>query len=53
MLATVLIGSLGVGNSVLFFVAAMYRCSQKAEEEVFVDRKKGCLYKYLLSLGWY
>jgi hypothetical protein len=30
---TVLIGSPGVGKSVLFFLAAIYRCSQKAEKK--------------------
>jgi hypothetical protein len=37
---TALIGSPGVGKSVLFFLAAMYRCSQKAEKEKNVNRKK-------------
>jgi hypothetical protein len=37
---TALIGSPGVGKSVLFFLAAMYRCSQKAEKEIIVDGKK-------------
>jgi hypothetical protein len=36
---TVLIGSPGVGKSVLFFLAAIYRCSQKAEKEVVVNKK--------------
>jgi hypothetical protein len=33
---TVLIGSPGVGKSVLFFLAAMYRCSLEPKEEVVV-----------------
>jgi hypothetical protein len=37
---TALIGSPGVGKSILFFLAAIYRCSQKAEKEVIVDGKK-------------
>jgi hypothetical protein len=37
---TVLIGSPGVGKSVLFFLAAMYRCSQKAEKKKVVNSKK-------------
>jgi hypothetical protein len=52
---TVLIGSPGVGKSVLFFLAAMYCCSQKAEKELIVNKKKEkkccCHYEYLLTLG--